>query len=314
MKNFLLKIRIFFFYLFRGLIAGDAIIKNNKNCDVIPDGGIEEKQEQQSVINDLLKGEITEEVKELRHEMYYSERKSHEYVYCGGGNVKKNSMFDYNGSAEKSDGNPIKLVQMTHQIVRGMSDDAISTNKSLNNFKIPISDGREEYSIKIERNFCPRFLIERYTVKLVVKEVKEKNGKALLDFYVPNDKQQFNNITKLFQSELDRIYMGDKKSDLVIFDKVSFTTKNCFGSPDLFYYEYKNPIFSDIIKFDGHYVLRFYCDVSVNGFDTLSDIYHAPTAEKNEKHEARDGASINFFDIKTEQENISTVIDEEKNI
>lgn len=302
MRKLWLKLKLTFFYLFQGLISADKLIRNSREDEINVGTNVEQQQEQQSVYKDLLKGELTEEVKELRHEMYYSERRSHEYVYNGGGSSKKNTLFDYKGLVEKSDGNPITLVLMNKQIVNGLCDDGVAifdgkvgvSSDLQEPFKIPISKGDEKYSFNIERTFIPRFRLEKYTSKLVVKNVIEKPGKALIDFYVPEYRQQFNNITKFFTSELDKIYQGDVKSDMLDFNKVSFITKNCYGAPDLFLFEYTNLNFTDIIKFDGHYVLRFYCDIAVNGEDTLTEIYHAPTEEKSKKRERRKNTKIDF--------------------
>lgn len=314
MRKFWLKIKLTFFYLFQGLISADKLIRNNKEDEINVNSNIEQQVEQQSVFKDLLKGELTEEVKELRHEMYYSERKSCEYVYNGGGNAKKNKFFDYKGSVENSDGNPVTIVLINKQIINGLCDDGVAvmgnqaavSTELQGEFKMPISNGKERYSFEIERNFIPRFKIEKYTTKLVVKNVVEKKGKSLLDFYIPEYRQQFNNITKFLQSELDKIYQGNYKSDLTDFNKISFITKNCFGVPDLFLFEYNNIVFSDIIKFDGHYVLRFYCDILTNGEDTLTDIYHEETARKCEKNEMRKNATIDVSSLLSKQENVDT--------
>lgn len=302
MKKIWIKIRIFFFYLFKGLISADKIIKNDNENNISQDSSIEQEIEQQSVFKDLLKGELTEEVKELRHEMYYAERRSHEYSYNGGGNAKKNNLFDYKGSAEMSDGNPIKLVLNNKQIINSLCDDGVAiygsdvaiSEELQGNFNIPISKGDEKYCFDVTRKFFPRFKIEKYTTKLIVKDILNDEKNAFLDFYIPMYKQQFNNITKLFQSELDRIYQGDVKSDLLDFDKISFITKNCYGAPDLFLFEYDKPTFIDIIKFDGCYVLRFKCNIVINGEDTLTDIYHEATDKKIKNKERRKNAKVDF--------------------
>ena len=305
LKKIWFNIKLLWYYLIQAIIGADRIISSGQKENISPNSGIEQQQEQQSVLKDLLRGEVTEEVKELRHEMYYSERKSHEYVYNGGGHAKKNTMFDYSGSIENSDGNPLKLVLVNKQIVKGLNDEGIhifgkefAVDETLTgNFKIASSTGDEKYSFEIERNFYPRFKLEKYTQKLVVKDT-QKEGKAILDLYVSQYKKQFDNISQMFQSELDRIYQGDKRSEILQFDKLSFTTMNCYGVPDLYRFEYGNPIFEDIIKYDGCYVLRFYCDILVNGEDTLNDIYHEATNEKNKNHEMRKGATVDFETMK----------------
>jgi len=299
LKKIWLNIKIFFFYIIQGLISADKTIMSSQNTNTQPMGGIEEQKEEHNVIKDLLRGVITEEVRELRHEMYYSERKSHEFTYGGGGRAKKNSIFDYTGNIEKSDGHSVKIVQENKEIINGLSQEGIVVHGTDVNIDAKLQGGvsttkklDSKYTINIERDFMPRFLIERYATKLVVKDIDENN--TILDIYVPIYKQQFNNISKLFQSELDRIYQGDKRSDIIEFDKLSFVTKNCYGSDDMFLYEYGNVKFDDIIKFDGSYVLRFIAQTLTNGFDMIQEFYNEKTAIKNENHEARENAAIDF--------------------
>ena len=231
LKKIWLNIKLFFFYLTQGMIAADKVIRSDKGTEASPVGGIEQQKEEHNVLKDLLRGEITDEVRELRHEMYYSERKSHEYSYNGGGRAKKNSIFDYTGNIEKSDGYKVRLVQENKEIVNGLSEQGITVHGQNCNIdseqlsKINLtSKYNMKYLIDIEREFTPRFRLEMYTTKIVVKDVDDTH--AILDLYVPQYKQQFNNISKLFQSELDRIYLGDKRSDILQFKKLSFTTYN----------------------------------------------------------------------------------------
>lgn len=303
MKKFKLwdKIRLAFYYLIQGMISADKVIASGTGDDSVPVGGIEQQQEQQSVYKDLLKGEVTQEVKELRHQMYFVERKSKEYEYGGGGHaVKKNNMFGYTGNIEDSDGHKIKLVQENKELVKGLDDagihlvkgDVVIDDKLQSPFKT--SDGiNAEYRIHCDRNFFPRYRIERYTTKVVVKSLDDPEH-VLVDFYIPQYRQQFNNISKLFQAELDRIYQGDKRSDLVQFDCVWFKTKDCYGSDDMITFKFDQPRFDDIIKFDGSYVLRFYCHVLVNGEDEAKQFFNQEMAEKYAKKERREGATIDL--------------------
>jgi len=295
------KLRIGFHYLIQGMISGDKVIKSGTGDDSVPVGGIEQQQEQQSVYKDLLKGEITQEVKELRHQMYFVERKSHEYEYAGGGHAKKrNNMFGYTGKVETSDGYKIRLVQENKEIIKSLDGEGVHIvgNKVMVNDALQkgynTSNGiNNEYLIHCERNFYPRFRIERYTTKLVVKNVDKEH--AIVDFYVPQYKQQFNNITKLLQAELDRIYQGDVRSDLVLFNKIWFKAYNCYGADNMMLFEYDEPKFDNIIKFDGSYVLRFYCHILTDANDDeIQEAYNDEMAKKYENKEKREGATVDF--------------------
>ena len=53
--------------------------------------------------------------------------------------------------------------------------------------------------------------------------------------------------------------------------------------------------FDDIIKFDGHYVLRFYCHIVTNGKDEVKEnFFNKEMAEKYETHAPRENATVDF--------------------
>ena len=319
--NWLDKLRITFHYFIRSMISADKTIESDNVDNNIPIGGIEQQQEQQSVYKDLLKGEVTQEVKELRHQMYFVERKSHEYQYIGGGQVKKkNNLFGYTGKIENSDGYKISLVQQNKQVVKGLDDEGIH----IENGEATIDENvlksgynasnniNSEYIIHCERDYYPRFRIERYITKVVVKNVDETH--AIVDFYVPQYKQQFNNVSKLFQSELDRVYQGDVRSDLVIFNKIWFKANGCYGADDMMLFEYDEINFDNIIKFDGSYVLRFYCHILTNGNDELNEIYNEEMAKKYENNETRKNVTVDFEAMKVIKAKEELDISEDMNL
>ena len=282
------KIRSFFFYIFWGLKSADKIAFGAKE-DPSNDGTVFEQQnEQNSVYKDLLKGEVTQEVKELRHEMYFSERKSHKYKYIGNGVVtKKNEIFDYPGKIDKTDGFPLQILQPNIEDTGTLSENLSEADYRIKN--------KKEFTIDIERDFIPRFRLEEFTNKLVVKRINE--NAVMLDFYTPIYKSQFNTIHKLFLKELENIYMGDVRSDVIDFKQVEFISFRAFGTDDLKKYTYNNIEFDNILIFDGHYVIKFTADIVNDGEDLINEFYCNEEEEKSRMHAPRNenGQTIDFL-------------------
>ena len=183
MKNILKKIKLFLISLAWGMRGADKLIsESNKESDGGEIAGIEQQKESESVYADLLRGEVTQQVKELRHEMYYSERKSHEYEYAGGGNaVKKNNFFGYSGKIEESDGYPVRVIQENKEDPSSvLAEGALDLTAYEKDYRLK---EKREFTIKIGRTFIPSYRIEQYATKVVVKNFAQ--DRAIIDIYVP---------------------------------------------------------------------------------------------------------------------------------
>lgn len=282
------KIRLFFFYIFWGLKSADKVAFGTKEDSSNAGTVLEQQNEQNSVYKNLLKGEVTQEVKELRHEMYFSERKSHKYKYIGNGVVtKKNEIFDYPGKIDKTDGFPLQILQPNIEDTGTLSENLSEVDYRIKN--------KKEFTIDIERDFIPRFRLEEFTNKLVVKRINE--NAVMLDFYTPIYKSQFNTIHKLFLKELEKIYMGDVRSDVIDFKQVEFISFRAFGTDDLKKYTYNNIEFDNILIFDGHYVIKFTADIVNDGEDLINEFYCKEEEEKSRMHAPRNenGQTIDFL-------------------
>lgn len=301
---------MFFISLAWGMKGADKLIANsNKENDGGDIAGIEQHKETKSVYADLLKGEVTQEVKELRHEMYYAERKSYEYDYGGNGRaVKKNDIFDYSGCVDKSDGYKIEIVQENKEDPSSLMECGIFCNgENVELSEAALRDLRTKdkrnFTIDIKRDFIPSFRIEQYAKKLVVKRIDE--NRVILDIYVSSYKKQFDNNSKLFINAIEKIYMGDKRSDIIDFNNLNFISYCAYGTDDLKRYEYENIKFEDMIKFEDSYIFRFSADVKTDGYDLISEFYDEIAAKKSEAHEMREGATLditNVVEAETEDE------------
>lgn len=292
MKKLWLNIRFFFSLLFKGLKnANDIAFTGNKDTDIGNGSSIEQQKEVQNVYKDMLKGEITQEVIELRHEMYFAERASKKYKYTGNGRaVKMNDIIKYNGDLETSDGLDISIVQENKEDVGSLLDYEIYNignevalgEKSQGDLS---KSKQKKFTIKIKRNFLAKFNIEQYTEKIVIKQLND--DESIIDIYVNQYMKQFNNIHKLFLKQIEQIYTGDIRNDIIDFNSIYFITNNAYGSEDLLEYEFNNIQFENIIRFNEFYVLRFLGKNVKYGNDLLNDIYDEKTAKLNEERAPR---------------------------
>lgn len=284
-KKLYYNIQLFFIYLFHGFRSADnMMLSSDTSTDNEKGDNTEIQNLQDSVYKDLLRGEVTQEVRELRHEMYYVERESHKYEYVGNGVArKKNEIFTLNSDEiENSEGFDIQLIQNNVEDTGGVGD------------AFTIENDQREYNIKVTRNIIPKFRIEEFTNKLVVKRINKE--KAQLDFYVTKYESQFNRRHRPFLNELDRIYQGDKWSNVVDFQGVSFVTFKAYGADDLKVFEYDNIIFDTIIEYKGDYILKFVADVHVDGYDIVEE-FKDETAERKfkNKEKRKDAPEIEYL-------------------
>lgn len=257
---------------------------------------ITQQKESKSLYEALLKGEVTQEVIEARHEMYYAERRSHDYIYNGGGRATKlNNVFDYEGHVENSDGHRIQLVQDNRLDMANYEDYGIDIDyKETDNVYGTIKNediSKKEYTIKILRSFIPKFRIEEFITKAVVKICDDKR---IIDLYFSKYPVEFNRISRMFVNAMTAIYVGDVRSELLEIEGLSFVTKNAYGADDLIRYSYNNFEFRDIVEFDGSYVLRFLCDVVEDGTDLVEEFYDEATEQKSREHAPREGATVSM--------------------
>ena len=309
MKKLIRYLKIAFYSFFYSMRSADKMLStSNKNDDLDTTGvgGIEQQQEQDSVWKDLLKGEVTERVRELRHEMYYAERKSHEYEYAGGGNAKKNNMFSYKGKVESSDGYNVKIIQTNSIIPTCLTDAGVVVYGTNSDIYTGVNDiirnrpkSEKEYRIKIDRvDFAPRFMIENYITKVVVKSVKDDI--VMVDLYVNKYYNKLEPTSKLFHSEMEKIYQGidtnTNPGGILCFKRLHFIAKNAFGVPDLTELSYVDFKFDNIVEYDGHYVLKFFAKEEKQN-DMIEEFYNEETAKKIENNEMREGATINLADV-----------------
>lgn len=283
------NLKLFWHALFYGMKGANAVMESNQKTN---DGISFEVSDNSGggVFKDILEERVTQEVEELRYASYVVANESKKYKYVGNGKVKKKKqtqLSEKHGQIEESDKLPIILIQDNNVIC----EDVLTVLNEVDN-----KDNKKlfhDYNIKIKRDLFPRFLIESYVKKIVL---KESDGNYVIDLYCSKYPRQFNEKKdRAFISEIKKI--KDKKvrnSDIFDFQELSFTTLNAWGIDDWFHFSFVDFEFYDIIEFDGNYVIRFGCQSNVF-MENLVDKVFSETAEKKyQNKEARENAVIDF--------------------
>ena len=284
-KYFFFKLGIFWTSFFYGMKQGNKLLTDVQDKDNFSAAfGEEQKKVQDNVFGDLLRGELTQRVVETRHEMYLAERESHKYTYVGGGRGRKlNDTFKYNGNAENEDKLKIILVQNNEMLVKGTIDTNPNGSSSL-----------EDFRIHFEYDFFPRFRLDRYCKKVVVKESGEEEYPLVVDVYI--SKYVVNRPSSFFISEINKIKDGDVNNDILKIKTLSFSTSNAWGEEQSMKKTFGGFKFEKLLEYDGQYILRFKVE-GVETEDLCAKYFDETTAEKIKNKAPRDtnkGATFDY--------------------
>lgn len=274
--------------LMHGLKGGDLMITQQaslgSNSEIVKEnvGG--------TVWDDLVAGKETQQVKEFRDRYYRILKEADKYKVSVEGMARETGDYELDSS---SSGNDAGLSASANK--KSLSDYAIKIplynpekyeirviqeNKKIPKYssfgvdtdmlKLPDSE-LEETTIDITRKgFTPRFKIEKYAKKIVIRKSNKKATDCLFDLYVSSMAGQFSKIEALFIAEMTKLMNGDyHNSDTVDYDTVKFYTSKASLCEDLCYFELNNIEFKEINVFDGNFVLTFHANIVSDGIDMI---------------------------------------------
>ena len=282
--------------LFFGLKSADNLL-SQKDSSANGETEINIGVEKDSVLQDFVRGEETQRVKETRDEMYRVLKESENLTVSrtdveGGTSLKvrKKTAADFAIKIDvfNPEKLPIRLVQDNKFYEEGNSFSIEDLETALTKKYISI--------FTIERDFIPRFKIEDYAKKLVVRNINNKE--VFLDFYTSEYASQFGKIDALFVKQIyDIKQTNNKKSDITTFDTIQFITDKATGENSLCQFEYNNIVFKEVNVFDGNFVITFKANVVVDG-EYIGKKYETKELNKKlENKQKRD--SVNAVDAET---------------
>jgi hypothetical protein len=99
-----------------------------------------------------------------------------------------------------------------------------------------------------------------------VRKINKKE--RLLEFYVSKYPDEYNRTSRLFLSSIKKVIEGNRQSFLEL-DEIEFVSYKTIGVEDFMLFKYNNITFDKIVEFNGFLVIKFKCDVVINGVDIL---------------------------------------------
>lgn len=292
-KKLYFNIYTFCHTLFRGLENANSVAFETGDSSNDSGGGIEVKKHRKSVLEDLLKGVVTEEVKALRYEMYLTEQKSNEYKYIGNGVARKYDKEELESRDEK-----IKSPYEGYETV------TVIHNVSID------SEGYDNKTLKITRDgFIPRFRLEHFAEKACLYK-NLYDGSHRLDIHVQSYNDRTFRIMKMFINEVFEIMNNLKKSDLVDFESVEFSNRY------LQQFKLSDISFTQVVESEGYFIFSFNVG-SVIVTDIPSEYFHEDThkkfeekAPRNERTTLEYDAAVKMINEDLEYEREQKAIDE----
>lgn len=279
-------IKIYWYGMFYGLKSADeeifGDINTSKNTTLI-----NKRVESNRVSEALLRGEVTQEVEELRYRTYAVDRESKEYNYITPFLTEKREFQEDKHISYYNDENyELLLIQNNEKLQDNILDSFERLGKR----------GTEEKLISVKYNggFMTRYNINKYLNRVVIRH-DEKEGVFYTDLYVfsePNDRDL---TSKGFVNEIKRIKEIGKANDIIDINEIFFITSNAYGQKDMIKYVINDFNFSKISEFDGCYVITLSCNIKVNGKDLVEDYFSETMKEKYDNKVAKK-PEVNIMD------------------
>jgi hypothetical protein len=291
--------------------------------DAVSSGGeLEQGYHQGMLADSLLRGEITMPVKELRWRLYkvlnQSKSKTAKITGYDADGLPIVETYDIDkyklDKIIKDDADPYPVVMVVKNMAMGKptaeefgnenmkvldKEEIVSYEEDKEKFDLigtekwdartlgeisfddMVASMKSKKTLYVERDFRPKFEIEEYTKKLLIRKINE--NERLLEFYLSEYPDEYNRKTRLLISDIKAAIKNPRHSDLIEFKKVGFITDKVIGAPDGLEFEFEIKKFDKIIKFNGHYVIKFIAEATIDG-DNIFTKYKLDELEERYKN------------------------------
>lgn len=286
-------------------LATSKVEKNALSQDAKPledqnSTGVVNPQEQGSVMQALLNGEITEEVQQLRWRTYKVTREADRYKTSMSYNPSTDQ-YVFEGT-EKIKNVEESLKQERDRVTLEPSDeeplDVMFKNKTVGDAwswsdyneddDQAVEDViKEDVQLSIERDLFPSYYIENFVDSVYVRSIDDSH--KIIEFYITQYEDHEDRIQKMFIKQMEKLYENPKKRDFLDVDKVGFVTDHStMGAEDSKLFSYTITDFYKITTHGNFYVVKFYGVPDIEDEDLFEKYRKGDLDEKYENKEARD--------------------------
>ena len=253
-----------------GMKAADTEIMGSKSVED-NDTSIHQEVSDERVAKHLLKGEVTQEVEELRYRTYKVDKESQNYKYLGAGvAVKEDKEIPKNRTK-------YKFSQDNESICE-------SVLKALNQVG---NNGVEKYRFEIDYKEFVRFKVEKFATKVDV-EINEETGLIRTILHFNSEPNPYDAASMAFINELKKLF--EVKNEIQVsrneivssIMNLSFTTYKAYNEEDFVNYSFINGAkFKDFRQEGYEFLLTFEWDEYLRlPLDLESKYYSKTMAEK----------------------------------
>lgn len=247
--------------------------------------------------DDLMRGEVTQQVKELRWRMY-------KILYHTKLKDSKITGYDEEGYPILETTNTTLVRELDGLDIDMTDNESFPLKMWINNERIELGFNdmdltKEEYTltevnqmsksnrrIGVSRGqFLPKFRIEDYTEFLVVRENEEKN--ILLELYISRYEDIYDKRTKFLIKEIEKAKSRPRMVDMLDIENISFITNEDKGVPDLLEFTYEVKRFHSIVEYKSHYVVKFLAEPIIDGRNVIESFIDHDLDKRYENKEAK---------------------------
>lgn len=257
MINFLKKI---FYALPFGMKAGDDMLLKQKASSTSDDLIIHQIITNDNIGENLLKGEVTQQVEELRYMDYKVSNESKKYKYIGDGKAIKIGL-------KRTDSNNHSFTQDNKLICDGVYDE----------LKRVDSYGTEKYTISVIMPDIPRFKLEVYCTSI---DVNIHEGEIDVKLHFSKYPDKYNITSKSFINELNKSLNDGyyaRNCEFYKIQQLSFVTNKAINEDDLIKYNFYDLTLQNVEEQKHEYILNY----KANWYsrDNLIDKFYSSTME-----------------------------------